>query len=99
MVVIGIKHFHDIACQVILFHRLLIVAFIKRIQLKAFHRLCIPDTQCIYDAVPIAYNGKVIGDGLYALISFLFKIASAFFVYIYVYIAAEFYFFGIFRPP
>ncbi len=98
MVIVRIKHFHDIAGKVLLLHRFLVVPLIEGFQLKAFHRLRIPDAQCIYNAVSIADDRQIIWNRRYALIAFLPEIVPAVFIHIYIHIAAEFYFLGVFRP-
>ena len=44
MVIIGIKHFHNVLRKIFLFYRLLVIPLVKRIQPETFYRLSIPDT-------------------------------------------------------
>ena len=60
MIVIRIQDFHNISCKVFLFYSLAVITFIKRIELEALYRLCIPDTKCIYNTIAITYNRQII---------------------------------------
>ena len=97
MIVVGIKNLNNIPCKIFLLHCLLIIALIEGIKLEAFYSLRIPDTQCIHNSVAISHNGKVVGNSLYALISFLNEIASPVFVDTDIHITAEFHHLGILR--
>ena len=97
VVVVGIKNLHDISRQVLLLHRLLVVALVKGIQFEALHGLRVPDTQGVHDAVSISDDGHIVRDGLHGLISLLLEAVASVLVHIYVHIAAEFHFLGIFR--
>ncbi len=71
MVVIRIKNLNDISCKVGLLYCFLVVALVKGVEAEAVHRLRIPDSECIDDAVSIADNRQVIGhclDGLVILL-------------------------------
>ena len=96
MVIVGIKHLHDIFGQVSLFHSLLIITLVKGIQREAFHRLCIPDSQGIHNAVAITHDGQIIGNGTNGLVVLLEKNISAILVNTDIYMTAEFYFLRIF---
>ena len=97
MIIVGIKYFHNISCQIFLFYCFLVLPFVKGIQLEAFNSLCIPDTKRVYDSVAITNDRKIIGNRSYALIAFLNEIASSVFIHMYIDIATKFYCLGIFR--
>ena len=97
MVIVGIEHFHNISCQVFLLHSLLVIPFVKGLQLEALHRLRIPDTQRIHNTVSITHNRHIIRNGLHGLIAFLLKAVASVFIHIYIDVTAEFNLFGIFR--
>ena len=97
MIIIWIQNLYYISGKILLFYCLLIIPFIKGIQLEALYRLCIPDTKRVNNTVAIAHNGKIIGNRPYALVSLLNKMVSAVFIYSHIYITAKFYFLGIFR--
>ena len=97
MIIVRIKNFHDISCKILLLHRFVVIAFVKRIQMETFHRLRIPDTKCIDNAVAVTNDRNIIRNRPDRLISFLSEIASAVLIHINIHIAAEFYFFRIFR--
>ena len=98
VIVIGIENLHNIPCKILLLHSLAVIALVKGIQLEAFHRLRIPDSEGIHDPVAISHNRKVIGHCLHALIALLNKIASSVLVDADIHIAAELDLLGIFRP-
>ena len=97
VIVIGVEYFHNIPCQVFLLHSLLIISLVKRVQLKTFNGLGIPDTQRIHHPIAIAHNGQIIGNRLNRLIPFLNKMLSAAFICPYRHVATELHFFCIFR--
>lgn len=73
MVIVGVKNLYDVSGKVLLLNCLLVIALVEGIELEAFDGLCIPDTQGIYDAVAVAHDGKVEGNRLNGLITFLEK--------------------------
>ena len=91
MVIVGVKNLYDVSGKVLLLNCLLVITLVEGIELEAFDGLCIPDTQGIYDAVAVAHDGKVEGNRLNGLITFLEEMVSSLFIGIYIYIAAEFY--------
>ena len=97
MIIVRVQHFYDIPCQVLLFHRSLIIALVKRIQLEALYRLCIPDPERIHNAVAVAYHRQIIRNRPYRLIALLTEIASSVLVHIDIDITAKFDFFRILR--
>ena len=97
MIVVGIKYLDNILCQICLFYGLLIISFVKGIQMETLYRLRIPDAQSVYNTIAIADNRKIIGNCPYTLITFLYKIASSIFVNTHIHIAAKFNLFGILR--
>ena len=97
MVVVRIKNLYDIAGKIFLLNGLLIISLVKGVETEAVHRLRIPDTKGIYDAVSVADNGKIIRNCLYCLIAFQTVIVSSVFIGVARYITAEAYFLGIFR--
>ena len=97
VVVVGIKNLNNVSCQILLLNSLLIITLIKGIQLEALHCFSIPDTKGIYNAITIANDWKIIRDRLYALIAFLYKIASSILIYMDIYITAKLDDLGIFR--
>ena len=96
MIVIRIKYFYDIFCQIILLNSLLVITLVKRIKAEAVHWLCIPDSECIDNAIAISYNWHVIWNRLYALVIFLIPDCSAIF-FTAGYISTELDDLGIFR--
>ena len=68
MAVIGIEHFNNALSKVFLLYSLYIVSFIKGFQVKLYNRLCIPDTQCVYNIVAIADDGQIIRYSINGLI-------------------------------
>ena len=97
MIIVGIKHFHDVPGQVFLLHGLLIISLIERIQIEAFHGFRIPDAQGVDDPVAIADDGHIVRNGLDGLISFLPEYRASVFVHISIHPAAEFDLFCVFR--
>ena len=97
MVIVRVKDLDDVSCQIFLLDRFLIIALVKRIQMEAFHRLCIPDTECIHNAVSVSYDRHIIGNRLNRLIPLLHKMLPAVLVCLYIYIAAEFHDLGVLR--
>ena len=98
VVIVRVENFYDISCQVFLFYGFLIITFIERIQLEVVDCFCIPYTQCIYYIVIVTNDRNIKRDCTYRLITFLDKfVAFCCFIVFYTDIAAEFYFFCIFR--
>ena len=97
MVVVRIEHLYNITRQILLLHRLLVIALIKGIKLEAFNGLCIPNTQGIYNAVAVADDRQVVRNRLYGLIALLKEMVSAFLIRAHIDITAKFYFLRIFR--
>ena len=98
MVVIWIQYFTNSTGKVLLLNCLLIITFIKRIQIESINCLSIPDTKCVYNMVSVTDNRQIIRHCHYGLIIFLYKtIPSGLFVFSYRYITAKTYFNGIFR--
>ena len=95
MIIIWIKHFHNISRKVGLLHSLLIIALVKRIQTKTIHWLCIPDSKRIDNTISISYNWKVIWNRLDGLIIFLIPNQSSI-LFSTCYIAAKFNHFCVF---
>ena len=89
MVIVGVKHLHDISCQILLLHRLLVVALVKGIELEALDRLRIPDAQCVHNAVAVAHDGEVKRNRLHGLIALLEEVISAIFIRAHIYITAK----------
>lgn len=98
MIIVRVKHFYDVSRKVLLFYRLMIIAFIERIQMETLYRLRIPDTKRINDTIAVANDRNIIRNCFYRLITFLSEIASAVLIYINIDITAELYFFSILRP-
>ena len=97
MIVIGIENLHNISCQVFLLHSLSVISLVEGIQLEALYRLCIPDSQSIYNAVAISYNREIKGNCPDCLIILLLKAASAILITVHGNVSAEFYQLCIFR--
>ena len=96
MIVVRIEHLHDISRQILLLHRFLVIALVEGIQLEAVHRLRIPDTQGIHDAVTIAYHRHIVRNRCHGLIPFLPEMVSAVLVHIDVDVTAEAYLLRVF---
>ena len=77
MIVIGIEHLHDISRKIGLLYCLLVITLVKGIQTKAVHRLCIPDSQCVDNAVTITDNRKIVWNRLDRLVILLIPDQSA----------------------
>ena len=96
MVVIGIEHITDISCQILLLHRLLVLALVKAVQTKGVHRPGLPDPQGVHHIVAVTYNRKIIGYSQNRLIALLDEFLFSILPYSG-HSASEFYFLGIFR--
>ena len=83
-------------CQHFFFCCFLIVPFVEGLQIQSILGFCFPQTQCVYGVVTIADDRIVIGDGCNGLEVFMYHFVAAFVVSHCAYIAAEFYFYGIF---
>ena len=88
MVVIRIKHFHQVTRQVLLLHCLIVLTLVKAVQLKGINSFCIPDTQGIDNIVAVTYNRKIHRHSQNGLILLLNKMILAVLV-LNPYIAAE----------
>ena len=64
MVVAGIKDLADRTGNVVLFHRLLIIAFIKGVQMEDLDRFGIPDPQGIDETVAVTDNRHIVRNSL-----------------------------------
>ena len=91
MIVVRIKNFNDISCEIFLLYCLLIISLVKGVKLEAFYSLRVPDAERVYNTVAVSHNGKVVGNSLNALVSLLYEIASSVFVNADTHITAEFY--------
>ena len=94
MIVVGVEDLHDGLGQVLLLHRLLIVAPVKGVQLEGGDGLRIPDAQGVDHIVAVADDRQVIGNRPDRLIALLDKIVSSVPV-LCTDIAAEFHLHGI----
>src|SRR5699024_3527572 len=98
MVVIWIQHFHNVFRKVFLFYSFVVFTLVKKVQTEICDRLCVPDTKGIYDFIIVPNNRHIVRNCQYGLVPLLYKMSSSCSIIIlYVYIAAEFYFFRIFR--
>ena len=98
VIVIGIEHIADILCKVFLLNRFSVVTFVEQVKLEFADSLCVPDSQGVDDLVVVTYDRHIVWDSQHRLVTFLYEIVSACGrVIFYLYIASEFYFFGIFR--
>ena len=77
MIVIRIKNLDNISRQIGLLYCLLVITLVKGIQTKAVHRLCIPDSEGVDNAVAISYYWKIIGNCLDRLVILLIPDQSA----------------------
>ena len=89
VVVIGVKHFHDVSRKVLLLHRLAVVSLVEGIQLENLYRLSIPDTQGIYNAISVADDREVKGNCPDRLIILLLKTAASKFITVHGDMSAE----------
>ncbi len=91
MIIIRIQNLYNVAGQVFLFHRLLVIAAVEGIKLEIIDSLRIPHTQGVHQVVAVADNRDIVRNCLYRLISILDKLVSAgLFVIFYADITAEF---------
>ena len=98
VIVVRIKNLYDILCKILLFHCLVIITAVERIQLEVYDRLRIPDTKCIYHMIIVAYDWIIIRNCHNRLIILLFEMNIACLVVIfYTDISTETHFFGILR--
>ena len=98
VVIIGIKNIYDRLCQILLLYRLGVVTLVKGIQVELSHRLGIPDSQGVYDAVIVTYDRQIIGHGQNGLIAVLHvAVPAQLLVILDADIAAEFDSLGILR--
>ena len=98
MFIIRVQHLAKLAGQILLFDGSLVVPLVKRIQLKALDRFGVPNAKCVYHTVSVTYNRQIIRNRTHNLCIFLPELHLSVFVCISGDIAAEFHFFGIFRP-
>ena len=98
MVVIWVKNVADILGKVLLLNCFSVITFVKQVKLELTDGLCIPDPQGIDDLVVVSHDRHIVRNSQHRLVSLLYEIVSACSrVIFYFHIAAEFYFFGVFR--
>ncbi len=77
VVVVRIQHLYDIAGHILRLHGLLVVTFIKLLQMEGVLRLSIPDTEGIHHMVAVAHHRCIIGNGNHGLIALLHEMQLA----------------------
>ena len=77
MIVVRIKHFHNISCHIGGFYRFLIVSLIKLIETECFLCLGIPYAKSIHDMIVVAHNGSVIRNGFHGLLALMHETKSS----------------------
>ena len=97
MIIVRIQYLYQILGKVLLLYCLVVISFVKGIQLKYFYRLCVPDHQRIYHVIVITYDRHIIRYGNYRLIIPLHKLDSAVRLCLCRNIPSKFYFIGILR--
>ncbi len=90
MMVCRIEHLAHGLCQVRILAASLVVAHVKAFQIEIIHRLGIPQTQRVNDAVLVADHGHVIGDSQHGLIALLYITGASVLIGLIAGIAAEF---------
>ena len=77
VVVVRIQDLSDGAGQVLLLHGSLVIALVEGIQAEGVHGLGIPHAQGVDQAVAVAHDGQVVGDGPDALVAGLVESRTA----------------------
>ncbi len=80
MVVIGIKHFHQVTGQVLLLYRFVIFAFVKMVQFKRIDGFRVPDPQAVDYIVAVTYYREIHRHCQHGLISLLDEMILAVFI-------------------